>query len=103
MNTSKVYPSGDITLRGRHISLECRFSGCSDKQPVVVVAGDEKKAKMWHEKIVIASKERKHVWLMDGEWCDSGVPMFFKFSAAKSKPRSRFDPEAEAEMGMGYY
>lgn len=103
MNISKAYPVGEITLNSRHIHFQCRFSDCSDKQPVIVVGGSEEIARKWYEKIVVTSKERKHVWLMDGEWPDSGVPMFFKFSVAKSKPKPCFDPEAEAEMGMGYY
>lgn len=102
MNTSKAYPIGEVTLRGRHIHFECRFSGCSDKQPVIVVAGTEDIARKWHEKIVSA-RDKKHIWLMDGEWPDSGVPMFFKFSDAKNRPRPRINPEEEAERGMGYY
>ena len=103
MNINKAYPVGEVTLKDRHIGFNCRFTGCSDSQPVVVVAGDEKTAREWHEKILIASTTRKHIWLIDGEWPDSGIPMFFKFSAAKNRPRPRIHPEEEAERGMGLY
>ena len=98
----KAYVAGEVTLRGRHISFECYVSRGNTPQPVIVVAGDEKTAKKWYEKI-IAAKGKKHIWLMDGEWPDGEIPMFFKFSDAIYRPKVRFDAEEEAERGMGYY